>query len=103
MRAGPECPASCRSSATEYVRPAKTLPRVEGHHADWLRACKGGPPACSHFGYAARLTELVLLGNVALRARRLLRWDAPAMKATNAPQADQYLHGSHRAGWEIPA
>lgn len=41
-----------------YVRPAKTLPRVEGHHADWLRACKGGPPASSHFGYGARLTEL---------------------------------------------
>ena len=27
-----------------YVRPEKTLPRVPGHHADWLRACKGGHP-----------------------------------------------------------
>ena len=87
----------------EYVRPAKTLPRVEGHHADWLQACKGGPPASSQFGYAARLTEFILLGNVALRARKLLRWDGPAMKAANAPEADQYLRGSYRAGWEIPA
>ena len=87
----------------DYVRPAKTLPRVEGHHADWLRACKGGPPACSQFAYAARLTELVLLGNVALRTRKLLKWDAPGMRATNAPEADQYLRGSYRAGWEIPA
>ncbi len=86
----------------EYVRPAKTLPRVEGHHADWLRACKGGPPACSPFGYGARLTELVLLGNVALRARKLLKWDAPGMKATNAPEVEPYLRGSYRAGWEIP-
>jgi len=87
----------------DYVRPARTLPRVEGHHADWLRACKGGPPASSHFGYGARLTELVLLGNVALRTRRLLRWDAAAMRATNAPEADQYLRGSYRRGWEVPA
>jgi len=87
----------------EYVRPAKTLPRVEGHHADWLRACKGGPPACSHFGYGARLTELVLLGNVALRTGKLLKWDAPRMRATNAPEAEEYLRGSYRPGWEIPA
>ena len=77
----------------EYVRPAQTLPRVEGHHADWIQACKGGQPASSNFGYGARLTELILLGNVALRARKLLRWDGPAMKATNAPEADQYLRG----------
>jgi predicted dehydrogenase len=87
----------------EYVRPAKTLPRVEGHHADWLRACKGGPPASSHFGYAARLTEFILLGNVALRTRRLLRWDGPAMRATNAPEADAYLREDYRPGWELPA
>jgi hypothetical protein len=87
----------------EYKRPAKTLPRVEGHHADWLQACKGGPPACSNFGYGARLTELVLLGNVALRSGKLLKWDGSGMRATNAPEAEAYLRGSYRAGWEIPA
>ena len=87
----------------DYVRPAKTLPRVEGHHADWLQACKGGRAACSSFAYGARLTELILLGNVALRTRRLLRWDAAGMKATNAPEADPYLKEEYRAGWEIPA
>jgi predicted dehydrogenase len=86
----------------EYKRPAKTLPRVEGHHADWLQACKGGKPASSNFGYGARLCEFIMLGNVALRAQKLLRWDAPNMKATNAPEADQYMKGSYRAGWELP-
>jgi predicted dehydrogenase len=85
-----------------YDRPPPLLSRVEGHHADWLRACKGGPRASSHFGYAAGLSEFILLGNVALRSRKLLRWDGPAMKATNAPEADEFLHGSYRAGWEIP-
>ena len=86
----------------EYVRPAKTLPRVAGHHADWLQACKGGRPASSNFGYGARLTALILLGNVALRTRKLLRWDAAGMRATNAPEADQFLREDYRAGWELP-
>ena len=86
----------------DYVRPAKTLPRVEGHHADWLSACKGGRPACSNFAYGARLSELLLLGNVALRARKRLRWDAAGMKAVNAPEADAFLEESYRAGWELP-
>jgi predicted dehydrogenase len=85
-----------------YARPPKTIPRVAGHHADWISACKGGTPACSNFDYAARLTELVLLGNVALRARRLLRWNAAAMRATNAPEADAFLRDTYRAGWELP-
>jgi hypothetical protein len=86
----------------DYVRPAKTLPRVEGHHADWLQACKGGRPASSNFGYGAPITELVLLGNVALRTRKLLRGDASSMRATNAPEADPYLREAYRAGWELP-
>jgi predicted dehydrogenase len=86
----------------EYKRPPKTLPRVEGHHADWLQACKGGRPACSNFDYGSRLCELILLGNVALRSQKLLKWDGPGMKATNAPEADQYLRGPYRAGWELP-
>jgi predicted dehydrogenase len=87
----------------EYKRPAKILARVEGHHADWIQACKGGTPASSNFEYAARLNEVVLLGSVALRTKKLLKWDGPNMKATNAPEADQYLKGRpYRAGWELP-
>ncbi len=48
-----------------------------------------------------RLTELVLLGSVALRAKKKLVWDGPAMKATNAPEADRFLKDNYRKGWEI--
>jgi hypothetical protein len=86
-----------------YTRPPKTLPRVAGHHADWLQACKGGTPACSNFDYASRLNEFILLGSVALRTKKLLKWDRPNMKATNAPEADQYLQSPpYRKGWELP-
>jgi predicted dehydrogenase len=86
----------------EYKRPEKTLPRVEGHHADWLQACKGGTPACSNFEYGARLTEFVLLGTLALRTGKIVKWDAENMKALNAPEAQAFIEGSYRPGWELP-
>jgi predicted dehydrogenase len=86
----------------EYKRPEKTLPRVAGHHADWLQACKGGKPASSNFDYGARLCEFIMLGNVAVRAQKLIKWDGASLKATNAPEADRYLKEPYRAGWELP-
>ena len=85
-----------------YQHPAKTLPRVAGHHADWLQACMGGTPACSNFEYGARLTEFILLGNIALRSGKVIKWDAAAMKATNVPAAQPFIEGSYRKGWELP-
>jgi hypothetical protein len=82
--------------------PAKTLPRVEGgHFAEWIRACKGGTPAGANFEYAARLTETVLLSNVAVRARRPIDWDTAAMKITNLPEANQYLTKTYRPGFGV--
>jgi predicted dehydrogenase len=82
-----------------YKRPAKTLPRSKGHHRDWLDACKGGKPASANFEYGAGLTEVGLLGLVALRVGKKINWDAKTMKATNAPAADALLKESYRPGW----
>ena len=91
-------PASLKAA---YQPPPKTLPRSKGHHRDWLDACKGGAAAGSPFAYGAGLTEVGLLGLVAMRAGRKLHWDAAAMKFPNAPEAGQYLKESYRPGWEI--
>ncbi|MHC4521137.1 MAG: Gfo/Idh/MocA family protein, partial [Planctomycetota bacterium] len=85
----------------EYTLPPATILRSRGHHRDWIDACKGGPPASSNFDNAARLTEIVLLGVVAIRTATTLHWDAANMKTTNAPEVDPILHGFHRKGWEI--
>jgi len=77
-----------------YKLPPKTLARSKGRHRDWIDACKGGKPASSNFDYAGPLTEVILLGNVALRTGRKLDWDGPNMKATNAPEADRYTRWS---------
>lgn len=84
-----------------YKRPPETLPRVKGHHADWLSACKGGKQSSANFDYSARLTEIVALGNVAVRTGKKLQWDYENMKATNAPEADRFLKEEYRKGWEV--
>ena len=94
--------------AKQYGQPPKRLPRSAGHHAEWLAACKGGPPAGSNFDWAGPMTETVLLGNVALRSqlrndltRLALSWDAENLKFTNHPNANQFLRRAYRSGWEI--
>jgi hypothetical protein len=85
----------------DYQKPDATIPRSNGHHRDWLDACKGGEPASSNFEYGAGLTEVALLGIASLRAGKKLCWDAANMKAVGAPEADAILNGQYRSGWEI--
>jgi hypothetical protein len=68
-----------------------------------LDACKGGPPASSNFAYGAKLTELTLLGVLALRVGKRIYWDAANMKAKDLPAADPMIRGQYRKGWELDA
>lgn len=70
-------------------------------HLEWLAACKGGPTPYSDFNTAAYLTEIILLGCVALRTGKKLEWDGPNMRATNAPEAAQFVKRDYRKGWEL--
>ena len=71
------------------------------HHLEWIAACKGGRPAYSDFSIAAYLTEIILLGCVALQTGRKLEWDGPNMRATNAPEAAQFVKRQNRKGWRL--
>ena len=88
----------------EYADTPQTLPRIkESHEMNWVNACKGMGEATCPFDYAGRLTETMLLGNVALKAGygRKLFWDAEKGEFMNAPDANQYLHYEYRKGWEL--
>lgn len=84
-----------------HPKPAERLKRSNGHHRDWIDACKGGAPASSPFDYGAHLTEIVLLGVLSLRTQKTIEWDAAAMKAKGLPEADPFIRESCRKGWEI--
>jgi hypothetical protein len=84
-----------------YKPPPRTIPRVGEHHAEWVECCKTGRQASANFEYSGWLTEANHLGNVAFRVGKKLEWDAVAMKATNAPEADPYIRREYRKGWEL--
>ncbi len=85
----------------DFKKPEPTIAKSLGHYAEWIHACKTGAPTTCHFDYAGWLTEANHLGNVAYRAGKKLIWDAEAMKATNCPEADQYIHREYRKGWSL--
>jgi len=70
-------------------------------HLEWIAACKGGQPCYSDFAIAGYLTEIILLGCVALRVGKPLQWDGPNMRATNAPEAAQFVKRDNRKGWKL--
>ncbi len=90
----------------DYTPPPKTIPRVEGSHEDdWIRACKegkGGTPASSNFNYGGPLTEMVLLGMIAIRIKdRILEFDGKSGTFTNSEKANELLHIPYRQGWVL--
>jgi predicted dehydrogenase len=85
-----------------YVRPEPKFPKSPGQHEEWLAEIKGGPKALADFEYSGWLTEANHLGNVAYRVGKKLHWDADAMKATNAPEAEPFIRRIPRQGWEWP-
>ena len=84
-----------------FVVPKPTLARSPGHHAEWIEACKSGKPTGTNFDYSAQLTELVLIGNVALRAGRKLEWDSAGLKIINSSLDDPFIHRDYRPGWAL--
>jgi len=90
------------SRHNEYTLPPQILTRSPGHYRDWIRACKGGDPACSNFNVAAPFTEWVLLGSLALHFDGKLEWDGEKMKFTNNAKANELLATTYRKGWELP-
>ena len=88
MKKPPKCPEQCCGSP--------------GHYEERVQACKGGPRPVSNFDYSGPLTELVLLGVLALNAPgRRLGWDSEILKIKNAPELNHLVHAEYRKGWTL--
>ncbi|MFL3656594.1 MAG: Gfo/Idh/MocA family oxidoreductase [Opitutales bacterium] len=86
----------------DFKGPDQFIPRsVNGHHDDWVAACKGGAPTMCDFEYSGLLTEANHLGNVAYRSGKKIHWDTKEMRATNAPDAEQFIRREYRKGWRL--
>ncbi len=89
-----------------YKRPEPRIPRVPhgsgGHAQDWVRACKDGKPASSNFNYGGALTEMALLGVLAMQVKdQRLEWDAKNLKVKNNDAANAIVKPEFRDGWHL--
>jgi len=94
----------------EYMGDRKRVPepKLPGppsnlrHIREWLSACKGWKSTGSNFDYGGPLTEIAMLGNIAIRMLGTeLQWDAGHMMFPRHPVANQYLHTRYREGWSL--
>jgi len=85
-----------------YTQPPKTLPRRSGIYGEWFEAVTGGEKPSEHWpDCAVPLTELVLLGCVAVRTGTHLEWDGPNMRFTNSDAANKLLKPKYENGWQL--
>ena len=85
-----------------YGKPPRVLPRSPGQYREWIDACRDGTSAGSDFvNHSGLLTEIPLLGNIAMRTGKALDWDGPNLKITNDEAANRYLHRDYRDGWTL--
>jgi soluble cytochrome b562 len=82
---------------------AQTIPRSPGHMQEWFDMMRHGTAAYSNFDVAAYLTEIILLGCVALQVgvNKRMDWDGPNMKAKNQKDAAQFVKRDYRKGWGV--
>jgi predicted dehydrogenase len=82
-------------------RPPRTIPRAEGgdHYREWIKACKGGPACGADFRFSGPLTEMVLMGNLAVRTGKRVEWDGEKMEVTNLPELNRHIRTEARKGW----
>lgn len=74
------------------------------HYHGWIDGCLSGKQPSDDFDYGARLTETILLGNIAVRYRNTkLQWDSANMRFTNHEDANRWLTRDYREGWDLKA
>ena len=90
------------SAMKDFHKPERSIERSPGHYKDWIRACKGGPKACSDFSIAGPYVEWLLLGTISWRfPNEKLLWDGPNLRFTNNKMANEFIKPAFRKGWEL--
>ena len=99
-----EFPAKGDRGPVKIIWHDKSIARVKGghHQNDWLDAIRANRQAGSNFEYGGALSEIGLLGMIAIRrSGTRLEWDAQQMKFTNDEEANQFITPTFRQGWSI--
>ena len=87
--------------------PEPTIPRArdEDPHKEFYDAIKAGDPLLpqSKFAHSGPFTEMVLLGNLAVRLNKKVEWDTATLSSPNTPEAAALVKREYREGWKLEA
>jgi predicted dehydrogenase len=90
-----------KARMASFKQPPQTLPRPIGELEQFLRACRGGQSSDASFEKAFPFAETILLGTIAVRVNKKLRWNTEKGEFTNSQQANKLATRENRKGWEI--
>lgn len=80
----------------------RKYPRTEGVYKEWLQAIRDGGKAGSDFaGYAGPMTEMILIGCLAVRMGRTLEMDPNTGMIKNVTPPSEWVTPTMRAGWAL--
>jgi predicted dehydrogenase len=96
-------PLGDRADLTYYrPRPKEALiPPLGDFQQEWIRACKGSLKTSCDFDYGGTLIEQMMLGLVAHRVGKKLRYDGATGRVTDVPEANEFLRRTYRPGWTL--
>lgn len=91
-----------KARMARFAPPPPSLPRPVEELEQFVRACRGTAPSDASFEKVAAISETILLGTIALRVDKRLRWDAAAFRFVGAPEADALMaRPQYRDGWRL--
>ena len=88
----------------DFKGPEPWLERTGNIFEDWISAIKAGKKSSNDFSISSKLTEIMLLTNVAVRSQNAnvtLEYDADNMKITNLPETNDLFQYEYRQGWSL--
>lgn len=88
----------------DFKGPDPWLERTGDIFEDWIGSIQKGKKSSNDFSWASKVTEIMLLTNIAIMTQRFnktLEYDAKNMKITNLPEANEYFHYEYRKGWTL--
>jgi predicted dehydrogenase len=95
-------PDGVDADMTYYKPRAKEalIPSMGIFQEEWIKACKGNLKTSCNFGYASDMIEMMLLGLVAYRVGKKIKYDG-ATGLSDCPEANLLMSHTYRKGWTL--
>ena len=77
------------------------IPKLGGFQEQWIKACKSDLKTSCDFEYSGNMIEQMMVGLVAYRLGKKIRYDGAAGKVVDNDEANALLHRTYRPGWTL--